>query len=575
MIRPCLAAAAAALIAASALAATPSKPSVDVYRVAPVIEDGKVAALSVTITLPADADGETRLNLPEAWGGGEKLWRFIKDPVVKGGTLSTPDEKTWVIKSKPRAPLTVGYRVVSAYDGVPPVDSPTYAQPIIGPDGFYVVGHTIFVRPERNDQDAAKFVWAPGGSSLKFASDLERLEKTPGSLHDIGDSVLIAGKDLRVLTRDVAGAPVRLAVRGAFGFSDDAFVDMTANVIRTTRGFWGDRGEPFLITLMAYDLPKGAPEGARSRRGSGLGDAFAVISTREPTLDYYPVFLTHEYFHTWNSEQLGGLVDGADEPLGYWFSEGFTDYYARRLALRSGLISLESFVADWNQALTAYATSPVRNAPNAEIPARFWRDKDVQKLPYQRGALVAVMINQRLKPQGGLDPLMLAMRDYAKGRNPAEWDNSAANLLPRIVKGRTEVDLAPDLDRWINKGETVTLPPDAFGGCLAVESITRPVFDRGFDTATSRARGVITGVSPDGPAYAAGLRDGMKRLDAKGGEFGNSSVEIEYLVSDVDGVQRSIRFKPEGKTMLSFQRIIAPTGLTPEARAACVNAVAG
>lgn len=575
MIRKSLAAAAAALFAAPALAATPPKPPVDVYRVSPVVENGKVTALSVTITLPADVDGETRLNLPEAWGGGEKLWRFLKDPVVTGGALSTPDEKTWVIRSKPRAPLTVSYRVVSAYDGVPPVDSPTYAQPIVGPDGFYVVGHTIFVRPEQRDRDAARFVWAPEGSDLKFASDLERLEKTPGRLNDIGESVLIASKDLRVLTRDVAGAPVRLAVRGGFGFSDDAFVDMTASVVRTVRGFWGDRGEPFLITLMPYDLPKGAPEGARSRRGSGLGDAFAVISTREPTLEYYPIFLTHEFFHTWNSSRVGGLADGPDEPLGYWFSEGFTDYYARRLALRGGLISLEAFVADWNQALTAYATSPVRNAPNAEIPARFWRDKDVQKLPYQRGALVAVMINQRLKPQGGLDPLMLAMRDHAKGRNPAEWDHSAANLLPRVVKGRTEVDLAPDLDRWIRKGETVALTPDAFGGCLAVETITQPVFDRGFDADASRARGVITGVAPDGPAYAAGLRDGMKRLGAKGGKFGDSSVEIEYLVSDADGAQRSIRFKPEGKTMLSFQRVVMPANLTPEARAACVKAVAG
>ncbi|WP_297515791.1 M61 family peptidase [uncultured Caulobacter sp.] len=567
IVKTLLAAGLAAVLAAPALAAT---PPVDVYRVAPVIENGKVAALAVTITLPADADGETRLSLPDAWGGGEKLWRFIKDPKVGGGTLSTLDEKTWVIKSKPRAPLTVSYRVVGAYDGTPPFDSVTYAQPIVGPDGFYVVGHTIFARPERRDGDSARFVWAPGGSGLNFASDLERLEKTPGKLNDIGRSVMIASKDLRVLTRDVAGAPVRLAVRDAFGFSDDAFVDMTASVIRAVRGFWGDGGEPFLITLMAYDAPKGW----RSRRGSGLGDAFAVISTREPTLDYYPVFLTHEFFHTWNPDQTGGLLDGPQEPLGYWFSEGFTDYYARRLALRSGLISLEAFVADWNQALDAYGVSPVRSAPNAEIAKRFWADKIVHMLPYQRGAQFAVLMEARLKGQGGLDPVMLAMRAAAKTQDPARRGGSAAALFPSVVQARTGVDVTPQIQRYITDGEPVLLPADAFGGCLTVETRTRPSFNAGFDLDQTRKTRIVSGVVPDGPAYAAGLRDGMKYLGREHGADGDGSVEAAYAVQD-DGPSRVIRYMPAGKGTVTVQRIVMPKDLTPEARAACVKAVAG
>lgn len=52
----------AALFAAPALAATP----IHVYQLAPVVERGKVIALSVTLTLPADADGETRLRVPSS-----------------------------------------------------------------------------------------------------------------------------------------------------------------------------------------------------------------------------------------------------------------------------------------------------------------------------------------------------------------------------------------------------------------------------------------------------------------------------------------------------------------------------
>ncbi|MGH1560899.1 hypothetical protein ACRAWD_30785 [Caulobacter segnis] len=54
-----------------------------------------------------------------------------------------------------------------------------------------------------------------------------------------------------------------------------------------------------------------------------------------------------------------------------WFVEGFTDFYARRLALRSGLHNKADFAAGWNQALLAYATSP----SSAIAPAPIWRTR--------------------------------------------------------------------------------------------------------------------------------------------------------------------------------------------------------
>ena len=122
-------------LAALPVDAAPLQRNLDVYRVSPVVENGKVQALTVEVRLRADGDGETRMQLPAEWGGGERLWRFLKDPVVTGGQLSQPDEKTWAITSKPRAALTLRYRVVSAYDGPPPPDSPNFGQPIIGREG--------------------------------------------------------------------------------------------------------------------------------------------------------------------------------------------------------------------------------------------------------------------------------------------------------------------------------------------------------------------------------------------------------------------------------------------------------
>lgn len=550
--------------------AAASRPNLNVYRLAPVLEDGKFRAVSVTISLPADADGETRLRLPAEWGGGERLWRFLQDPAVTGGQLSKSDEKTWVITSRPRAPLTVRYRVVSAYDGPPPPDGPNYGQPIIGPDGFYLIGHTIFATPEGRDTDQARFVWDAAGSSLRLATDLSPLETAPASIERLGPSVLMAYPDLVEARRDVGGAPLTVAMRGQFSFTAEAFADMAARSIGAVRAFWGDGKAPFLITLAGQP----APQGWTSYRGTGLDDAFAVISTQNTKLEDYRLFLTHEYLHTWNAARLGGAIEGPREPAGYWFSEGFTDYYARRLALRSGLVDLETFAAAWNEALEAYATSSAISANNDQIIARFWSDKAVQKLPYQRGAQLAVLMDGRLKAKGGLDRVMLAMRDQAARQRGANRRIPAPEALVPVAQNLTGVDLTPEIDRFVTRGERILLPPGAFGGCLTVETLTRPTYWLGLDlTETGKGR-MIAGVDPAGPAYAAGLRNGMKYLGRQGGKPGDSTVEIGLAIEE-NGKPRLVRFLPKGPGEVTVQRIKVPTTLTPDARAACAKAVAG
>ena len=44
-------------------------PPVLTYELAPVMEDGKLTAVAVTLRFQADEDGETRLALPDSWGG--------------------------------------------------------------------------------------------------------------------------------------------------------------------------------------------------------------------------------------------------------------------------------------------------------------------------------------------------------------------------------------------------------------------------------------------------------------------------------------------------------------------------
>ncbi|MEO7827006.1 MAG: hypothetical protein ABIR60_07685, partial [Allosphingosinicella sp.] len=96
----------------------------------------------------------------------------------------------------------------------------------------------------------------------------------------------------------------------------------------------------------------------------------------------------------------------------------------------------------------------------------------------------------------------------------------------------------------------------------------------GYDAdATRRGNGVITGVDREGPAYAAGLRDGMQLVRREAGKIGDSSVELAYRITD-GGAERVIGYRPEGKAEFEVQRVeLTVSG--PEAEAACKTRLGG
>jgi predicted metalloprotease with PDZ domain len=239
--------------------------------------------------------------------------------------------------------------------------------------------------------------------------------------------------------------------------------------------------------------------------------------------------------------------------------------------------SLDDFVADYNRILRAYASSPAREVPNGVIKARFWSDRAVADLPYQRGLLLAALWDDRLRRASGgarnLDDVVMKMKaDSASG--PASWRGAPNNLkIAYRALGGGELDT--DYARYVDGGARVLLPADLFGDCATVKTYDLASFDRGFDpAATSAGHGVVGGVDPKGPAYAAGLRNGMRILKREGGENGDSRVDLVYRVDDA-GVQKLIRYKPEGRTKVTYQEIVLTSGMSPAKRAACAVSMSG
>jgi predicted metalloprotease with PDZ domain len=221
--------------------------------------------------------------------------------------------------------------------------------------------------------------------------------------------------------------------------------------------------------------------------------------------------------------------------------------------------------------LRAYAQSPVRAAPNARILADFWNDGDVQQLPYQRGRLLATLWDQRLRQQGrDLDDVILEMRDRARAGDPLD----AAPMLP-IVTQRFGVDISNDLAAFAEQGAIVLLPENVFAPCGRIVTRELAPFHRGFDIEATTANGnVITGVDPDLPAYAAGVRDGMVLIRRVNGEIGDSEREIIYLVRDGE-TERSFSYMPRGRGTYTLQQLELASDLRDDRLARCVAVLGG
>ncbi len=560
-------------------AATPPADKVVHYRLTPELGPDGLKDLAVEIRLTGDADGSTRLHLPDEWASAHELWRQVRDVQVEGASLAEDGPAYRVLTHAPGAAITIRYRVVTAFDRDPAVGATVGNpyQPILRPAWFSVIGHAVFASPDGEQSRPADFRWGTLPSGWTVASDLDHGARGRRLMvGDIEHSTAVGAPDLRLIASRAAGADLRLAVLGRWSLDVDAFATLLTRVVEAEHAYWGDRGEPFIVTM----TPLVPAPGSTSLGGTGLDDAFAVFASSDSPLPLMRYLLAHEHMHTWNSSRLGGVRYGPDQPADYWFSEGFTDFLTQRVLLRSGVWSLEDYATELNQVLTAYALSPVRTAPNARIVADFWKDPQVQKLPYQRGLLLAMVWDDRLRRSShgrrDLDDVFKAQLALARGIDQSRPGHpTAPDLFTAAWRRIGGPDLADDLRRLVGEGEDVRLPADLFGSCATIRTEQVPVFDRGFDlAATTKAGNVFVGVRSDSPAYAAGLRDGMKIKGREAGKPGDSRVEYVYRVDD-QGVERVIRFLPQGKDTVTLQSVVLAASMTPAVRAACTKRMAG
>jgi predicted metalloprotease with PDZ domain len=252
--------------------------------------------------------------------------------------------------------------------------------------------------------------------------------------------------------------------------------------------------------------------------------------------------MSHELFHFWNGHRYK-LTD--PQELGLWFSEGFTDFYARRLSYRAGLMSAQSYVADLNRTIERYTLSPFRDEPSARIVKDFWSDPAIGDLPYLRGNIVASLVDAQIRTtSGGARNLDDLMRELLSAR-PAEIPVVTSETLLAKVATFTSPAFAEGIRQIVMFGAPVKIDPKILEPCLHESLVKTAPFDAGFDERVARARHIASGVSVGSSAYRAGLRNGQK-IASWNLHDGDPKVVADVTIED-GAAKRTIQYLPEGK----------------------------
>lgn len=317
------------------------------------------------------------------------------------------------------------------------------------------------------------------------------------------------GTAWRLSERAVAGGTLRVATRGRWTMTDAAFADAAARVIDTHRRFWGvEPAPPQLVALLPNHLASGSSGGTLVHQSAVMmaSDDFA------PGSETFDFLVGHENLHQWIPQRFGEMTDGPKDEgaaLRYWFSEGFTDYYTHRLLLASGLWDLPRYARELTDKLRESALSPARTAPNAAVAEGFFQDRDLGRQPYLRGEWLALRWDAALRARGhpGLDTVMRALlRPPDTEGGPLATERLLDALQPLLGDS-----VRDDVRRHVDEGAPLAPGAGDFGPCFRFSQQPVRPYALGFDLASVRDRRA-RGVDPEGPAHAAGLREGDELL---------------------------------------------------------------
>ena len=498
------------------------------YTITPLFGN-KVPAIKVTAEIIGEIRSQLIVDLPCRWASGEYVEQLkeVKVDNFSYRIISNNELCSQLIITIPK----FTDRVIISYEVHQKNGDPAEVhEAIIRTDLVHSVGYGIFAIPsdaEETDKISFNIEWKEMPNKWKTISSYgtAKLLNFTAKAQELLHAIYAAG-NLRIYQIADSKNPVFLSLYGSFDVKDNSIVASLQEIVKTQRSFFNDHDFPYYaISLIEANDPN-------SMGGTRLYDSFAAYLPKGMNHTDYYILFAHEHLHNW----IGGKISNNERgSLDYWWSEGFTDYYARVLALHSGGISLEEFIDKCNQILRNYYLSPVINQPNIRIKNSFWKNENIQKLPYARGFVFAVYLNSLIKLHDdtkSVDNIILDLFKIAK-QQPF-----SVKSFKEIAKNYTFQGIEQEISRFIDQGKTINLTTNT--PILPLETIKMGQYERCFNRDKILKNKIIHNINPNSNAYKAGLRNGDKVV-----EFSFPKGSDPDQIATITTTDKVFKFRPE------------------------------
>lgn len=434
------------------------------YTIVPNLE-GEEPSLKVSLISEFDRHGEFNLSyLDEAWGEVD-LFNCIQSIQVSTAyddILISPEESLITIKGEALATVEVNYIIKQDFVGMPNVDH--YYRPIINKSYFHLFGHRLFMIPDNyfvsGQQEEVDIKWGETNFTVQHNLGLEEEGTYKVSREDLLESVIVGG-DFRRTSFEVEGINVHFLTRGKWNnFSEDVLSQKLKEIIDIQRAFWSDYDDDiYTITLLPLFNTSETFIG-----GTGLSRGFASYcsNAENSKLQNLVPLYYHEIMHHW----IGGKIRNASETAELWFSEGFTEYFSHLLMLKNQAINRREFEGILNSTYELHnASSAVELANDAILNHNFHTDPEVEKLPYRRGMLYALYLDQQLRNKDADYTLHDFLLEVYK-RTKSEDIDFSNELFQDLLMEKLDVKEVAKFNKYIIEGRAI--PGNDFNGPITL-----------------------------------------------------------------------------------------------------------
>lgn len=430
------------------------------FTISPKLNDSK-PAVQVNFDFKSDKNGLITLRYENNSWGNNDVFNCILDLQVlpKPKNIEFKRDSSLIrIQTKPNLLSSINYKIIQDYDG-PPLNQYRY-RPMIDKNYFHALGMRLFIMPEgifESDSSKAKIK-----ITYQSYSDEEIFHSSFGKEHvqhievnrdELYGSFFLGG-DYRRYSFTYETDSIYFITRGNWkAFTDQDILIQLKQTISSQRKFWNDprKGNYSVSLTPTYET-------WYSIGGSGFSNSFVSFASNneEVSLSQMKWLYNHELLHKWISR----TIINENEVEQYWFSEGFTDYYAYKLMLKNDFLDVTEYLDILNsEVIIPHYQDPFNTIPNSELTfEEYWSNyAKYMKLPYRRGLLYAFLLDNQIKKHSNyaqsldnvmIDLFQLSLKDESLRLNEDVFIRS-------LLKYLNHLQVKSDFDGYILEGNLI------------------------------------------------------------------------------------------------------------------------